>query len=649
MKKIWIISTVLALTTSFATAARKLDLSSAKIVVLDTQSKILANAADMLCDEVEKRTRIRLDVASKIPAAPETAVLIGTANQLAQRLYKPPAGFEVPPKADAYSLWIDTSRRNAPTICAAGYDQRGTLFAVGRLLRLLEMSRDNIVVDSGIRLATAPKYPLRGHQFGYRPKTNSYDGWTIEMWEQYYRDMIVFGMNAIELVPPRTDDAADSPNFPKPQMEMMIAMSQLADDYGLEVWIWYPAIDRDYWDPATFKFALKEREEIFSRLPRIDAVFVPSGDPGEVHPKYLFPLMKEMKRILNQYHPHATIWSSVQNYDDERKTMGWTKDFCDRLRSGQADWLDGVVFGPATETPLPKLREMIPPRFPIRRYPDITHSKDCQYGVDDEEPGWDRAYSETEGREPINPRPRAFARIFRRLQKYAIGFITYSEGCNDDVNKIIWNCLGWDPNMKVEDILREYSRYFIGPRYERKFARGLLALEQNWQGPLMKNDGVYKTLELFQQMERDATPQLLLNWRFQQALYRAYYDAYIKARLEYETALEKQALEVLKKADRLGSLEALDKAEAILDKAVTEKTRPELRARVFELAEALFQSIRMQLSVDKYYAKEVGRGANLDEIDKPLNRRVELKKHFDQIRKLTSEQQRLAAISKIVN
>ena len=32
-----------------------------------------------------------------------------------------------------------------------------------------------------------------------------------------------------------------------------------------------------------------------------------------------------------------------------------------------------------------------------------------------------------------------------------------------------------------------------------------------------------------------------------------------------------------------------------------------------ELAEALFQSIGMQLSVEKYQAIEVGRGANLDE------------------------------------
>src|SRR5206468_11705767 len=100
------------------------------------------------------------------------------------------------------------------------------------------------------------------------------------MWEQYYRDMMVFGMNAIELIPPRSDDDADSPHFPLPPMEMMEGMSRLLDDYGLAVWIWYPAMDRDYSDTRTVEAALEEWDGVFRRLRRVDAVFVPGGDPG---------------------------------------------------------------------------------------------------------------------------------------------------------------------------------------------------------------------------------------------------------------------------------------------------------------------------------------------------------------------------------
>ena len=111
----------------------------------------------------------------------------------------------------------------------------------------------------------------------------------------------------------------------------------------------------------------------------------------------------------------------------------------------------------------------------------------------------------------------------------------------------------------------------------------------------------------------------LLNWRFQQGLYRAYYDAYIKQRLMYETGLMADAKAVL---DIKGGEEITEakvkQVRDILSKATTEPVATELRARVFELGEALYQSIRMQLSVKKYQAIRTNRGANLDEIDKPL-------------------------------
>ena len=163
---------------------------------------------------------------------------------------------------------------------------------------------------------------LRGHQLGYRPKTNSYDAWDVPMWEQYIRDLAIFGTNAIELIPPRSDDDADSPHFPLPPMEMMVEMSRIADEYGLDVWIWYPAMDRDYADPKPVEFALKEWGEVFSRLPRIDAVFVPGGDPGHTQPKHLMALLEKQTASLHKYHPKAQMWMSPQGF-----TKAWMDEF----------------------------------------------------------------------------------------------------------------------------------------------------------------------------------------------------------------------------------------------------------------------------------------------------------------------------------
>jgi hypothetical protein len=289
-------------------------------------------------------------------------------------------------------------------------------------------------------------------------------------------------------------------------------------------------------------------------------------------------------------------------------------------------------------------RMLIPARYAIRNYPDITHSLSCQHPV----PDWDIAYALTEGREAINPRPHDMAAIFRHEQSPTIGFLTYSEGCNDDVNKCIWSSLGWDPNCKVIEVLREYSRYYIGERYTDDWAQGLLALERNWQGPLLCNSGVYTTLQQFQAMEALATPQELKNWRFQQGLYRAYYDAYVRSRLLYESSLEEQAMDQLRQATEKGSLASLSEAERILDRAVNQPIFNGWRTRVFQLAEALFQSIHMQLSLSLYRGQEEVRGANLDGIDYPLNNRPWLKWRFAQIRRLSEESQRLESIKAIL-
>jgi hypothetical protein len=399
-------------------------------------------------------------------------------------------------------------------------------------------------------------------------------------------------------------------------------------------------MDRDYSDPKTVEFARQEWGEVFQQLPRIDAVFVPGGDPGHTEPKVLMDFLAKQAQELHRYHPRAALWTAPQGF-----SQVWLDTFLHILDKERPVWLTGVVFGPQLRISLPALRACVPDQYPIRHYPDITHCRECQYPP----PDWDVAFALTEGREPINPRPLGQAQIARQLQKYTVGSITYSEGCNDDVNKAIWCALEWDPTSDVTDILRDYSRYFIGDRYTEGFAQGLLALERNWQGPLQTNAGVTTTIQQFQAMERGAEPQVRRNWRFQQALYRAYYDAYIRRRLNYEQELEEQAMDRLRGAGQIGSLSALDAAEAILEQAVSQPVATDWRARVFELGEALFQSIHMQLSVERYQAIAVERGANLDSIDAPLNNRVWLKAQFARIRELPDERDRCVQIERIVH
>ena len=121
-------------------------------------------------------------------------------------------------------------------------------------------------------------------------------------------------------------------------MEMMVAMSRLADEYGLDVWIWYPAMDRDYADPKTLEFAINEWGEVFKKLPRIDAVFVPGGDPGHTQPKILLALLEKQTENLHRYHPKARMWVSPQSFNQT-----WFDEFIAVLRDEQPTWLSSVA------------------------------------------------------------------------------------------------------------------------------------------------------------------------------------------------------------------------------------------------------------------------------------------------------------------
>src|SRR5690606_31232660 len=172
--------------------------------------------------------------------------------------------------------------------------------------------------------------------------------------------------------------------------------------------------------------------------------------------------------------------------------------------------------------------------------------------------------------------------------KYTDGFITYSDGSHDDVNKVLWSQLGWNANKDVRDILVEYCRFFFGSEIAEISADGILGLEKNWEGPLMKNRSVPKTLALWQKLETE-NPDLKDNWRWQQLIMRAYYDAYIQDRLAYEKGLEKEANQMLGKAKEIGADKAMGKALAIVQRADREKVSQNLEQKVFFYADKLFR------------------------------------------------------------
>jgi hypothetical protein len=603
------------------------------------------SAARMLIEEVARRSGVRWTISQDDSARSDPrAILITlgtTAEMRTMGLLKAGSGGPSNQLTAAESFRIRTHEDGAQAeVIIEGHDARGVLFGVGYLLRHLEMTFGHAGLPGSLAsldTMQAPAYAVRGHQLGYRPKNNTFDGWSAQQFEQYIRDLAVFGTNTIEIIPPRSDDAPSSPLFTLPPLEMMKTLSATLDRYGLNCSIWYPAMDKDYADPATVDRAVSEWGAIFRALPRIDAVFVPGGDPGHTEPKYLFRLLEKEAAELRRYHPHAEMWVSPQSFD-----AAWLAEFYGLLNT-HPKWLTGVVYGPEMRESPDAFRKHVPREYPIRFYPDITHTLSAQYPV----PHWDPAFALTEGREPIDPEPQQQGLLFHRYAPDTIGFVAYSEGSNDDVNKILWSAWGWDPARSSDDILKEYARYFIGPDSASEVARDISGLEQDWRGPIAANRSITPTLDSLEHVARQGGSALQSNWRLQQLLYRANYDAYLQQRDRIETVQQKEALAALSEAPQKGSSWALEHATSALG-AAPACADSVLCERASALAGGLFQTIRMQLSVTRYGALAVDRGANLDRIDVPLNDRNWLLQQMHSAAAHDTEAEKLQAIASIV-
>ncbi len=614
--------------------AADIDLTGAQVFLSPgMQGEQEQQALRVLLEEIQERTSILLPVidaeAAKSLPKPAIALLLAedekNADGFSKSLYQSAAG-KGATAAEGYVVCIDKKARKEPTVIVHGYDQRGVLFGIGALLRNLKIKTGVLSIADDLHIDTSPAYPIRGHQLGFRDVANSYDAWDIDQYESYIRDLAVFGCNSIELIPTIDPDLKKNQHMQLSPWEMNAEISKVLARYGLNVWIWVPIHNRDVSKPAEAEAELAECRRLFEHLPRLDAVFLPGGDPGDTPADVLAPYLTRLRAVLNECHPDAELWLSPQGFEPEEVEFLWN-----HLQQEKPNWLTGIVFGPWIRTPLPEVRKLVPEQYPIRNYPDITHNLRCQFPV----PDWDQAFAVTLGREPVNPRPIATAYIHNLQAPYTIGSISYSDGINDDVNKVVWSVLGWDPNADVREQLTQFAGYAIDSEHASEIADGWYLLEKNWVGLAHENLQIPKTLKHWQRLEKALPKAAERNWRFQHALYRAYYDAYVACRSMFEKELEAQAMKVLSGASSFTPA-VCQKVRDILARADSERPHPEYRQAVLQYGKRLFESIGMQLDVENYGALNAQRGANLEYLDEPLNNRRWIEIQLDRIEKADS-------------
>ena len=210
---IFLISSLLLSYTCFAQFA---DFSKANIFFSEKKNIQLQKAVQVLQDEIYKRSNVLLPVINKLSSEAKMVIAVGVEGRMDNFPETWKTAIRKLPETGKDGFKI--VRPDNKTVIIAGYDDRSTLYGVGMFLRKMELMTGKVLVTDNLNISSTPAYPIRGHQMGYRPKTNAYDAWSVKQYDSYIRDLAIFGANSIEIMPPRTDDDFSSIHMKLPEI-----------------------------------------------------------------------------------------------------------------------------------------------------------------------------------------------------------------------------------------------------------------------------------------------------------------------------------------------------------------------------------------------------------------------------------------------
>ncbi len=555
--------------------------SNLKIVA---SGDIELRAAEMFAEEIEIRAGYRPEICAECDE-----------NYVALRIED---------ESDSEEYRVE---HNADKTVIIAHRLRGLLYGCGEFIKKAVWDDGEICLVKNISLTRVPSMKIRGHQLSYTDMNNTVDMWDKAQYERYIRDLVLFGMNTVEADSGVREETSTLMRFS--QKEMLVAMSEICVKLDIDLSVWH-----ELWTKDSDEETMEKMHRLYDDLPKLDILFPPGGDPGDMQGEAFVQRCAKMKREMQKVFPKIQMWPSAQaphEYPD------WGERFTKEMAKCPEE-IDGVIYGPNHAMPLDELRRKIDSRYPFRLYPDIGHNVRCETPVHFDRDDWHYALAATLSREAVNPRPSEYRLYHRQTRQYVDGSVTYSEGVNDDLNKFVWSAMDLDCDSDLRENVLDYCRaFFIGTDAE-KLADAIIAFEHSWEGDPVENINIQANFDAFVKMAEE-NPELMNNWRFVLHLFRAYCDKIVRDRRIFELGL-------IEEAKTLVYLGETQKAIETLNTDFCDEYK-ENRKKIDEFAEMLFNLIGMQLDVEHYHGMNWERGCTLMTIDNPVtDRRYLVKK-----------------------
>jgi hypothetical protein len=429
---------------------------------------------------------------------------------------------------------------DAGRILVAGSDARGVFCGAGRLLRLLGTCAGGAALPT-MREVSSPVCRERGVYFATH-FSNWYECAPLQEVERYLEDLALWGVNTLWTwfdMNWHPDGFWDDPHSRGSQMVGRLRhINAVARRLGLRVGLtgianegfshqpppelrahpgaqrggFYPHSQICPSAPGGRELILRNRSRVLDLIGPIEAYWHWPYDQGGCGcprcadatgwGRTFLALGPDIARLVRDRNPGADFILSTWYMNDAELALV-------QAEASRPDrWFDGVLMETRRAGEL-----RLPPEVPVSVFPEISMF-DC--------------YFVSYGCNGANPAPRRFAPEAARIARLGCGAIMYSEGVYEDLNKILWASVLWDPTRAAEDIVREYCRHHFGAAQESPAAELVLGLEGTW-GPVRlaacEPAEPGRLLALAEQLRERVPGQ----WRAEVLWHRARLDALMKS------------------------------------------------------------------------------------------------------------------------
>lgn len=441
-------------------------------------SEVERSAARLFAEEVERRTG--RPVSGSPRAVGERTVLLGTPESSEGIRREMEAGVVPDPAGlDAEGFVIASGAASA--VVVAANRPAGVLYGVGRLLRESSFDARSWLPPSGPVLAK-PSLPVRCIYFAPH-MGNWYCHAPSEEVFSYLDEMALWGYNelmtCVAVLPGETFGGA---------VERVEALHEHARRLGMRVGTVVQAntsFDRPppgfeatpgpipgAFDvcpskPGAREFLLHDKGQFLPLMPSADFLCLWPYDGGGCYCDDCAPWARTYLHLARDIAEQTVDDSTevrVSAWFFERDMPGEDDALFEHVR-GEPGWFRHIVAG-ATETRRWRRDERtLPEPYRVLLFPDISMFDGVPWG----------------GR-GANGAPRKFAGELSEGRGMLDGAIVYSEGRYDDVNKVLWAQMLWDPDRDPADIVREYCRWHLEPALDRVTTELIMDLERGMDG-----------------------------------------------------------------------------------------------------------------------------------------------------------------------